>query len=245
MRKPYALSRNLTPVKFAGAYVLEQSFNGTVMQEYLAEAYRLMHAQEENAYITTSALAERMNVTAPAVSAVIKRLKDRGLIEHEPYKGMRLTSRGEHEALLSIRRHRLAEIFMVKVMGFDWADVHDDADALGGVISDKVAERMEEMAGFPQRCPHGEPIPTKDGVMPEIKDEPLINVDAPANLAISRVKSHDADVLRYLATLKLVPGQKVKILSRAPFNGPLRLNIEGHEQVIGAELASEIRVSRV
>lgn len=215
------------------------------MQEYLAEAYRLATAEPGNPYITTSALAERMNVTAPAVSAVVKRLKDRGLIEHEPYKGMKLTPKGEHEALLAIRRHRLAEIFMVKVMGFDWADVHDEADALGGVISDKVAARMEQMAGYPKRCPHGEPIPTKEGVMPPLKDEFLVNVEAPASLVVSRVRSHEPDILRYLATLKLVPEQKIKLISRAPFNGPLRLSIDGHEQVIGAELASEIRVSRV
>lgn len=224
---------------------MEQSFNGTVMQEYLAEAYRLVSAQDGNPYITTSALAERMNVTAPAVSAVMKRLSGHGLVEHEPYKGMRLTPKGEKEALLSIRRHRLAEIFMVKVMGFDWADVHDDADALGAAISDKMAERMEVMAGYPKRCPHGEPIPSKEGVMPVVDDEPLSGVEPVANLVVSRVKSHDAEVLRYLATLKLMPEQKIKLLSRAPFQGPLRLSIDGHEQVIGAELASEIRVSRV
>lgn len=224
---------------------MEPSFNGTVMQEYLAEAYRLVDSQGGDPYIATSALAERMNVTAPAVSAVIKRLKERGLIEHEPYKGMRLTQKGEHEALLSIRRHRLAEIFMVKVMGFDWADVHDDADALGGVISDKVAERMELMADFPKRCPHGEPIPSREGVMPVVQDEPLHSVEAPANLIVSRVKTHDPDILRYLATLKLTPAQKIRLLNRAPFNGPLRLSIDGHEQVIGSELAADIRVSRV
>jgi len=222
---------------------LEQSFNGTVMQEYLAEAYRLVSTQNGNPYITTSALAERMNVTAPAVSAVMKRLSAHGLVEHEPYKGMRLTQKGEKEALLSIRRHRLAEIFMVKVMGFDWADVHDDADALGAAISDKVAERMEAMAGYPKRCPHGEPIPSKDGIMPFVDDEPLSSVEPVASLVISRVKSHDADILRYLASLRLVPEQRIKLLSRAPFQGPLRLSIDGHEQVIGAELAADIRVS--
>jgi DtxR family transcriptional regulator, Mn-dependent transcriptional regulator len=214
------------------------------MQEYLAEAYRLVSVQGGNPYITTSALAERMNVTAPAVSAVMKRLSAHGLVEHEPYKGMRLTPKGEKEALLSIRRHRIAEIFMVKVMGFDWADVHDDADALGGAISDKMAERMEQMAGYPKRCPHGEPIPSKEGVMPVINDEPLSGVDPVASLIVSRVKSHDADELRYLASLKLVPEQKVKLLSRAPFQGPLRLSIDGNEQVIGAELAADIRVMR-
>lgn len=216
---------------------------GSVMQEYLAEAYRIVHYQG-NPYISTSALAERMKVTAPAVAAVVQRLKKRGLIEHEPYRGMKLTPKGEHEALMSIRRHRLAEIFMVKVMGFGWHEVHDEADAMGAVISDTVASRMEQMAGYPTRCPHGEPIPTAEGVMPVVDDEPLSDVQAPASLSISRVNSHDPEVLKYLATLKLTPGQRIKLVSRAPFNGPLRLSIGTQEQVIGFELAKTLRVSK-
>jgi len=217
--------------------------NGTVMQEYLAEAYRIVHYQGNDPYITTSALAERMNVTAPAVAAVVQRLKKRGWIEHEPYKGMRLTPLGEHQALMSIRRHRLAEIFMVKVMGFGWHEVHDEADAMGAVISEKVAAQMEKMAGYPKRCPHGEPIPTAEGIMPEIHDEPLSDVEAPATLQVSRVNTHDPEILQYLATLRLVPEQPIKLISRAPFNGPLRLSLNGQEQVIGIELAKILRVS--
>ncbi len=217
---------------------------GPVMQEYLAEAYRLVHYQGDP-YISTSALAERMNVTPPAVAAVVQRLKKRGLIEHEPYRGMKLTPQGEHEALMSIRRHRLSEIFMVKVMGFGWHEVHDEADAMGAVISDTVAARMEQMAGYPTRCPHGEPIPTADGVMPLVVDAPLSDIEAPASLTISRVNSHDPEVLKYLATLNLIPGQAIKLISRAPFNGPLRLSIGVQEQVIGFELAKVLRVSKV
>ncbi len=216
---------------------------GTVMQEYLAEAYRLVHYQEDSDYITTSALAERMGVSAPAVAAVVQRLKKRGWIEHEPYKGMRLTSSGEHQALMNIRRHRLAEIFMVKVMGFGWHEVHDEADAIGAVISERVAAQMEKMAGFPTRCPHGEPIPTADGKMPAVDDRPLSEIDAPAALVVSRVNTHDAEVLKYLATLTLIPGQAINLLSRAPFNGPLRLSINDQEQVIGFEMAKIMRVS--
>ena len=216
-----------------------------VMQEYLAEAYRIAHYQKDDPYVTTSALAERMHVTAPAVAAVVQRLKKRGLVEHEPYRGIRLTEKGEYNALMSIRRHRLAEIFMVKVMGFGWHEVHDEADALGEVISDQVAARMEAMAGYPKRCPHGEPIPTAEGVMPVLNDEPLSDLSAPCQLAISRVNTHDADLLQYLASLSLIPGQLVTLLSRAPFNGPLRLRIGVQEQVIGYELAGCLRVERL
>jgi DtxR family Mn-dependent transcriptional regulator len=215
-----------------------------VQQEYLAEAYRLLHYQPDNPFITTSALAEAVGVSAPAVAAVVERLKRAGLVEHEPYRGMKLTAKGEREALMNIRRHRLTEVFLVKVMGFGWHEVHDDADAIGAVINERIAARMEQMAGYPRRCPHGEPIPTADGVMPKVVDEPLSDVSAPANLIISRVHTHDAEILKYLATLNLVPEQPLRLLNRAPFNGPLRLRVGSQEQVIGHELAKVLRVSR-
>jgi DtxR family transcriptional regulator, Mn-dependent transcriptional regulator len=215
-----------------------------VQQEYLAEAYRLVHYQPDNPYITTSALAERVGVTAPAVAAVIERLKRAGFVEHEPYRGMKLTAKGEREALMNIRRHRLTEVFLVKVMGFGWHEVHDEADSIGAVINERIASRMEAMADFPKRCPHGEPIPTADGVMPEVEDQPLSNVGAPAELSVSRVNTHDPEILKYLASLNLVPGQTIKLVSRAPFSGPLRLRVGSQEQVIGNELAKVLRVSK-
>lgn len=214
------------------------------VQEYLAETYRLAHAQPGEPVVSTSDLAGRMNVSAPAAARMINRLHESGLVAHEPYRGIRLTPAGEREALKSIRRHRLVESFLVRVMGFGWDEVHEEAEAVGGVISDPIADRMEAMAGYPKRCPHGEPIPTADGVMPEVHDVPLIEVAAPADLVVSRVRTHDPLKLQYLAALRLVPEQPIALISRAPFNGPLRLMIDRQEQVIGHELASVLRVAR-
>lgn len=213
-----------------------------VMQEYLAEAYRIA-AYQESPYVSTSALAQEMGVSAPAVARMATRLREAGYIEHEPYQGMKLTSIGQREALNAIRRHRLTEIFLVDVMGFGWHEVHDEADALGLSVTDRVVERMEEMAGFPTRCPHGEPIPSRDGVMPKVEDVPLADVEPPQDLVVSRVHTHDTEVLVYLKDLGLMPGTPIKLVSRAPFNGPLRLEINRYEQVIGAELAGVLRVS--
>lgn len=213
-----------------------------VMQEYLAETYRIASYQSEP-YVSTSALAEAMQVTAPAVARMATRLRDAGYIEHEPYHGMCLTDVGKYEALKSIRRHRLTEIFLVNVMGFGWHEVHDEADEIGSVLSDRLADRMEELAGFPTRCPHGEPIPTADGVMPVVDDMPLTEVNPPSELVISRVRTHDPEKLIYLAELGLMPSKSVTLVSRAPFNGPLRLRIGRDEQVIGNELAGVLRVS--
>jgi DtxR family Mn-dependent transcriptional regulator len=215
-----------------------------IQQEYLAEAFRILQNQPpENPYVTTSALAERVGVSAPAVAAIVERLKKAGFVEHEPYKGMKLTPRGEYEALMNIRRHRLAEVFLVKVMGFGWHEVHDEADAIGSVITERLAARMEQMAGYPKRCPHGEPIPTADGKIVRLNDIPLSDVEPPADLIVSRVSSHDAEMLKYLAKLNLIPEQRIQLLGKQPFSGPIRLRIGKGEQVIGHELASSIRVS--
>lgn len=212
------------------------------MSEYLAEAYRLAYYQPDNPYISTSALAEVMHVSAPAVTRMVQRLKDAGYLEHEPYRGIALTPAGEREALTNIRKHRLVEVFLVDVMQFGWHEVHDEADAFGGTVSDVIVERMATMAGNPRRCPHGEPIPTAEGRMPRVQDAPLNEAAPDTPLVVSRVTTHDADKLAYLGELGLKPGKHFRLIHRAPFNGPLQLEVGGATTVIGHELAGALRV---
>src|SRR5690349_6191785 len=117
------------------------------MQEYLAEAYRLAFYQTDDPYISTSALADVLNVSPPAVTRMVQRLKAEGFLDHEPYRGIRLTPHGEREALRNIRKHRLVERFLVDVMGFGWHEVHDAADSLGATVSDMVVDRMDDLTG--------------------------------------------------------------------------------------------------
>jgi DtxR family transcriptional regulator, Mn-dependent transcriptional regulator len=212
------------------------------MQEYLAEAYRLAHYQKDDLFVSTSALAQVMGVSAPAVTRMVQRLRDSGHLEHEPYQGIRLTSSGEREALLNIRRHRLVERFLVDVMGFGWHEVHDAADQLGESVGDRVVDRMDEMVGFPKRCPHGEPIPSADGVMPVVVDYPLTEATIQKDYVISRANSHDEDKLQYLDTLGLRPGVKIYLSERAPFEGPLQIQLDGERHFIGYAIAQVIRV---
>ncbi|MCS7072230.1 MAG: metal-dependent transcriptional regulator [Anaerolinea sp.] len=219
---------------------------GASAREYLAEAYRLAYYQPDSPYISTSALAEAMNVSAPAVTRMVQRLKQAGYLEHERYKGILLTPEGEREALRSIRKHRLVEVFLVDVMRFGWHEVHDAADALGHSVSDRVVARMEEMARFPRRCPHGEPIPRADGSMPRVRDLPLNEAAPGRTYAVSRVSTHDRDKLQYLGQLGLKPGTRFELVARAPFNGPLQLCIRDRSgeqtHVLGHELAGTLRV---
>lgn len=212
------------------------------MQEYLAEAYRIACYQPDAAYISTSALAEVMDVSAPAVTRMVQRLKDAGYLDHEPYRGIRLTEAGENEALASIRRHRLVERFLVDIMGFAWHEVHDAADDMGIVVSHRLVDRMEEMADYPRRCPHGEPIPSRDGIMPQIVDYPLNDVDVENAYVLSRVNTHDEEMLKYLGDLGLAPGAEFRLIERAPFNGPLKVNIDDRMTFLGYELAGVLRV---
>lgn len=212
------------------------------MQEYLAEAYRIAYYQGDNPYISTSALATALGHSAPAITRMVQRLKEAGYVEHEPYRGISLTTAGEREALMNIRRHRLVEVFLVKVMGFGWHEVHDQADELGEVVSDTVVARMEHMADFPRRCPHGEPIPTAEGHMPRVVDFPLSEAPVDVDYVISRVNTHAAEMLAYIGQIGLLPGTRFRLLSRAPFNGPLQLAIGDVKQVIGHELAGVLRV---
>lgn len=211
------------------------------MQEYLGEIYRLERSPDGEG-VTTSALAERLDVSPPAVVRMLRRLDEAGLLTHIPYQGVKLSPHGEREALRAIRRHRLLEAFLVKVMGFGWDEVHEESHKLELAISDAFEDRMDAVAGYPTRCPHGDPIPTKDGHMPEVNDQPLPDVPVGAAGTVSRVKTHDGEKLRYLARLGLVPGTPIRLLNRAPFNGPLRLKVNHQEHVIGTELAQALRV---
>jgi len=205
------------------------------MQRYAAEIYRL---QQDHEQVPLSLISAQVEASTQAISTMIRRLGVGGYLTHKPYQGVRLTAQGERIAMPALRRHRLVEVFLVKVMKYDWAAAHKHADVFERGINDEIEDRLDELTGHPTRCPHGEPIPNKDGVMPAVVDVPLIEVPSGSDCIISRVRTHDMEMLHYIADLGLVPGVPFHLLSCAPFKGPLRLEMKPHDHVLGYEVSS-------
>jgi DtxR family Mn-dependent transcriptional regulator len=200
--------------------------------------------------VTTSALAEKMRVSPAAVSSMLKRLEETGFVERSNVDGITLTEQGRLAALQLIRRHRLLEVFLVQVMDFTWDQVDVEAHRLEHSISSAFEDRIDKLCGYPTHCPHGDPIPRKDGTLP---DEPLLSlIDmAPGQHGIlRRVGTNDARVLRYLSQLKLEPGRALRLVELAPFNGPVTLELTNGArsdtpvaiQMLGSELAAKLFV---
>lgn len=212
------------------------------MQRYAAEIYRL---QEHHPFVGLAEIAEHLDVSAQAVSRMVQRLKEAGLLVHKPYRGVRLTEAGERVSLPAIRRHRLVEVFLVKVMGYDWSETHGVADTFEQGVDQALEDRIDALTGHPTRCPHGDPIPSREGVIERLDDFSLVKLASGETGVISRVRTHDPARLRYLGSIGLRPGTAFSLRSCAPFNGPLRLTYAGHDEVLGHDLAASIWVQRV
>src|SRR5512141_2062743 len=209
------------------------------MQRYAAEIFRL---QQDMAYVGLDELSESANSSMQATARMVGRMKKLDYLEHELYRGVRLTSRGAQIAMPALRRHRLVEVFLVKVMKYGWDEAHELSDQFALGVNDAIEDRIDEITGHPKRCPHGEPIPSKDGLMPVVNDMPLVDVPSGSDCVISRVRTHDEEKLRYFAELGLVPGVPFHLYSCAPFKERLRLQIKPHDHLIGNELASSLWV---
>jgi DtxR family Mn-dependent transcriptional regulator len=211
----------------------------TTVQDYLKAIFAI---ERDDLPAGTSAIAARLDVSAGSVTGMLKRLAGQGLVEHEPYHGARLTEEGRGEAVRLVRRHRLIELFLVRVLGLPWDRVHAEAERLEHAATDELVDRMEVLLGHPASDPHGAPIPVAGRPFREPSWPTL--VEAPLNVALvlRQVSDEDPEVLRYLAGLGLLPGQELRILGRAPMRGPLRVRVGRVIQHIGAELANELRV---
>ena len=213
------------------------------VEDYLKAIYQLEQEEPEVGSVTGQRIAERLGVASPSVTNMIKRLSELGLVEHERYRGVELSDTGERIALEVVRHHRLLERYLVEALGYGWDEVHDEAERLEHHISEALEARMAAALGDPTVDPHGDPIPHLDGSVAGADTRKLVDL-APGDVAVvRRVSDQDPERLRYLEQLGLRPGANVRLLEALPFDGPLRLEIAGTEQVIGRPLGAVIQVA--
>jgi DtxR family Mn-dependent transcriptional regulator len=219
---------------------MEAMLPSQTVENYLKTIHLAQMAQTDRALVPMGQLASALGVVPGTATTMMKALAESGLVHYEPYMGVRLTTAGEKLASLVLRRHRLIELFLVKVMGMSWAEVHDEAERLEHAVSEVLVERMATALGNPRFDPHGDPIPDQNGAMDELVYTPLAEIPDGETAEIRRVATSQAERLRYLKHSGLTPGTRVTVTGHQPFRGPITVTTEGHEQIIGHELAEQV-----
>jgi DtxR family Mn-dependent transcriptional regulator len=218
------------------------------VEKYLKTIYEI---QQHGGRVKTTTLAQTLGVTAGSVTDMIKRLSTvrPKLVSHELHKGVALTPRGKKVALSVIRRHRLLETFLNRVLGFSWDEVHDEAENLEHHISDRLTDAIAEYLNHPQYDPHGDPIPEKDGKVKADNYRSLASTPVGESVRISRVHHNDAELLRYLDQLEIRLKTIVTVVEKAPFKGPLSIRVGAQRnapiKTLGINVADDIMVEPI
>ncbi len=218
----------------------KESMRSPAIEDYSKAIYTLESRADEP--VSTNALAERLELTSGSVSGMLKKLDELGLISHVPYRGVRLTPEGRRLALEVIRHHRLLELYLAEALQMPWDRVHDEAEVLEHVLSEELEELIAAKLGHPTIDPHGDPIPSAEL---EIDEHPTRSLDSlvPGDEGtFVRVSDADPEMLRYLAQRGILPGQRMRVLERQPFGGPLLVRVDGSEHTLGGALPRAMRV---
>ena len=217
------------------------------VENYLKTIYLAQSATGANEeLVPMGQLAATLGVVPGTATTMVKALSESGLVYYEPYNGVRLTPAGEKLAGLVLRRHRLVELFLVRVLGMSWAEVHDEAERLEHAVSERLIDRIDEMLGRPSVDPHGDPIPTAEGEMPRPQYLDLMTAPVRVPLVVTRVIDQDASFLRFVEQHELVPGRQARIESRDPASDAVHLTGEsGRQTTIGARAAAKVLVRAV
>jgi DtxR family Mn-dependent transcriptional regulator len=221
-----------------------ESVRSPAVEDYCKAIYTLESRAQEP--VSTNPLAERLGITPGSVSAMLKRLGELGLIEHHPYRGVRLTSDGSRVALEVIRHHRLLELFLAEALEMPWDRVHAEAEVLEHVISEELERLIAAKLGDPTLDPHGDPIPSAELELHEQETMPLERLEEGDGGVFVRVSDADPEMLRYLSDRGISPGDRLHVRERQPFGGPLLVSfegLEGSEHAIGGRLAHAMRVA--
>ena len=209
-------------------------------EDYLKAVYSL---NERGEAAGTNEIARALDLQPGSVSGMIRRLAEDGLLEHEPYRGVRLTADGSREALRILRRHRVIESFLVRRLGYEWEDVHAEAERLEHAASDRLVDRMAEAMGNPTTDPHGAPIPNRDGEIAASAWPRLDEVAAGSQVTVRAVSDEDPARLRYLKEVRVVPGARALVRRSAADGGPVELIVEGASAPVSMRRAVARRVA--
>jgi DtxR family Mn-dependent transcriptional regulator len=216
----------------------KQSVSATI-ERYLENIYRL---EQEDGLARTAKLAGRVGVSLGTVTNTIKTLERKRLVTHKPYHGVKLTTAGRRHALAVIRRHRLSERLLTDLLKMEWSQVHDYASQLEHALPSDVLNSLDKILGHPTRCPHGNPVPAPNGTMPAEQSQPLNTLVPGQSGLILKIGEERRDYLEYIEKLQLLPGMRVKILKKEPFDGPITIIAQGKTQILGHNIATIIQI---
>jgi DtxR family Mn-dependent transcriptional regulator len=219
------------------------NLNHQAIEDYVKTIYTL--AQEESP-VSTTRVAQARQVKPASATSMIQRLAKLNLVNYEKHYGVTLTEAGEKLALEVIRHHRLIELYLMEALGFSWDEVHEQADVLEHVISERLEERIAAALNYPEFDPHGDPIPSREGVVAAVNTCPLSALAKGERARVARIlDDSNSELLRYLAELGLVPDTTLTVIDVAPFEGPLTIQVNGKTRIIGHNLAAAVLVELV
>jgi DtxR family transcriptional regulator, Mn-dependent transcriptional regulator len=216
------------------------ALRSSAVEDYAKAIYALQMRDDQP--VSTTALAERLAVTAASASGMVKRLGELGLVTHRRYHGVLLTDAGRRVALEVIRHHRLLELYLVESLGVPWDRVHEEAEVLEHVLSDELEELIAAKLGDPTHDPHGDPIPSRELTIEEVSTESLESLEPGASGTFAGISDSDPDMLRYLADRGIAPGDELEVMERQPFGGPLFVRFGRSVHPLGGDLARAMRV---
>lgn len=208
------------------------------LEEYLETIYKL----SGDGPVRPTQIADAIGVSGPTVTATLKRLESHGLVSRDGTK-VELTAEGQARSLDIVRKHRVAERFLVDVLGLDWEAAHEDACLLEHAMSARMLEALESYLDNPSECPHGHPIPTAEGRVDEAPGQLLSDVEPESSVVVLRVEE-DEDVLGYLGSRRLRPGASVRVVDRDSVGGLISLEIDGSPEVLSLAMARFVTVSK-
>ncbi|HMP90180.1 MAG TPA: metal-dependent transcriptional regulator [Kiritimatiellia bacterium] len=214
----------------------------STVEDYVKQIY-LIQQELKGSTAPMGKLSDAMRITPGTTTTMVKALADDGLVVYEPRVGVKLTSKGKSLALAVLRRHRIAELFLVQVLGMDWSEVHDDAERLEHAISDKVLDKMDEMLNRPTRDPHGDPIPAMDGRLRHPESRSLSESPEGETVTVARILDQSQNFLKYIRDTGMAPGSSLKILTRNAIAEYMQVRLENGQDVsLSTRVADKIAV---